>query len=220
VRSSSPRETARPTATGDEIIDLYERHAADYARDRGRSRLERNWLDRFLTYVPTGGTVLDLGCGTGDPIARYLVSCGYKVVGVDSSPSMIAMCRDRFPESKWVVADMREVELDRRFDGILAWDSFFHLKREDQRPMFERFARHASPGAPLMFTSGPRDGEAIGSYHGEPLYHASLDPAECRELLQINGFVVRDFVPDDPECGGHTIWLATFDQDPARSTSR
>jgi SAM-dependent methyltransferase len=197
--------------SADDIIDLYERHAANYARDRGRSILERSWIDRFLTYVPAEGTVLDLGCGTGDPIARYVMSRGYKVVGVDSSRSMIAMCRDRLPESEWVVADMREVELDRRFDGILAWDSFFHLKREDQRPMFERFARHAAPGAALMFTSGPHEGEAIGSYQGEPLYHASLAPAEYRELLEANGFVVRDYVPDDPECGGHTIWLATYE---------
>ena len=192
-----------------DIIDLYERHAADYDRDRGRGLLEQSWLDRFLAYMPSGGTVLDLGCGMGDPIARYLMTRGRQVLGVDSAPSMIAMCRARFPSCEWLVGDMREVDLGRRFEGILAWDSSFHLKREDQRLMFERFARHAAPGAPLMFTSGPYDGEAIGSYHGEPLFHASLDPAEYRQLLRANGFLVRDYVPDDPECGGHTIWLAT-----------
>jgi SAM-dependent methyltransferase len=193
-----------------DIIDLYERHAADYDQDRGRALLEQSWLDRFLVHVPSGGTVLDIGCGTGDPIARYVLTQGYQVAGVDSSPSMIAMCRARFPAREWVVDDMRRLDLGRRFDGILAWDSFFHLTREDQRLMFERFSTHAGPGAPLMFTSGPHDGEAIGSYHGEPLYHASLDPAEYRQLLGLNGFVVRDYVPDDPECGDHTIWLATY----------
>ena len=42
--------------------------------------------------------------------------------------------------------------------------------------MFPRFAAHAQPGAPLMFTSGSEAGEAIGEWQGEPLYHASLEP--------------------------------------------
>ncbi len=192
------------------IIDLYERHAADYDRDRGRALLERAWLDRFLSYVPESGTVLDLGCGTSQPIARYVVETGHGVLGVDSSPSMIALCRARLPESEWVVADMRKLALARRFAGILAWDSFFHLHMDDQRGMFPRFAAHASPGSLLLFTSGTSHGERIGSYRGEPLYHASLDPGEYEALLQGNGFELRAHVVEDPQCGDHTIWLATY----------
>src|SRR5215216_3405122 len=99
-----------------------------------------------------------------------------RVVGVDASPTLIALCRERFPGAEWIVADMRELALDRQFDGLLAWDSFFHLSGDDQREMFPRFAGHARPGAPLMFTSGTSEGVAMGSYRGEPLYHASLDP--------------------------------------------
>jgi 2-polyprenyl-3-methyl-5-hydroxy-6-metoxy-1,4-benzoquinol methylase len=195
----------------DAVVDLYERHAQAYDRDRGRSLQERAWLDRFLTHVCPGGTVLDVGCGMGEPIARYLVDRGVHVVGVDAAPSMIELCRVRFPDSEWHVADMREFELGRRFDGILAWDSFFHLGLDDQRGMFRRFASHARSGAPLMFTSGPAEGEAIGAYCEEPLYHASLDPAEYEQLLATNGFVVRSYVAEDPDCGEHTIWLATYD---------
>jgi hypothetical protein len=43
---------------------------------------------------------------------------------------------------------------------------------------------------------------------GEPLYHASLDAAEYRRLLAEQGFVVQDHVVEDPDCGGHTVWLA------------
>jgi SAM-dependent methyltransferase len=188
---------------------LYERHARDYDRDRSRSLQERAWLDRFLQYVRPGGTVLDLGCGMGEPIARYLIERGFQVTGVDSSPSLIELCRSRFPDSDWLVADMREIELGRRFDGVLAWDSFFHLTMDDQRKMFPRFAAHAERGAPLMFTSGPAEGEAIGSYGGEPLYHASLGPAEYERLLATNGFTLRAHVAKDSECGDHTVWLAT-----------
>jgi SAM-dependent methyltransferase len=199
----------------DSIVDLYERNAQAYDRDRGRSLEERAWLDRFLSHMRPESTVLDLGCGMGEPIARYLIERGVMVVGVDASPAMIQRCRARFPESEWIVADMRELELGRCFDGVLAWDSFFHLSMDDQRGMFPRFASHARRGAPLMFTSGTEEGEAIGSYCGEPLYHASLALAEYEQLLTTNGFVLGACVAEDPDCGEHTIWLATFDPRPA-----
>jgi SAM-dependent methyltransferase len=197
----------------DVVVDLYERHAQVYDLDRGRSLQERAWLDRFLAYVPTGGTVLDVGCGMGEPIARYIINCGFCVVGVDASPSMIELCRTRFPDSEWLMIDMRQLELRQRFDGILAWDSFFHLGIDDQRVMFPRFAAHARQGAPLMFTSGPAEGEAIGSCCDEPLYHASLAPAEYEHRLIANGFAVRAYVAEDAACGDHTIWLATYEDE-------
>lgn len=193
----------------DSVIDLYERHVRAYDRDRGRSLQECAWLDRFLEHVAPGGTVLDVGCGMGEPIAAYVIERGFDVVGVDAAPSMIDVCRARFPASEWVVSDMRELALDRRFDGILAWDSMFHLGVDDQRRMFGRFTAHARDGAPLMFTSGPSEGEAIGTYCGEPLYHASLDASEYEQLLAGHGFTLVAFVDTDPECGGHTVWLAT-----------
>jgi cyclopropane fatty-acyl-phospholipid synthase-like methyltransferase len=199
----------------DPVVALYERHAQTYDRDRDRSLQERAWLDRFLSHVGPGGTVLDVGSGMGEPLARYLIDHGFGVVGVDASPTMIARCRARFPNSEWVVADMRELELSRRFEGILAWDSFFHLSMDDQRGMFPRFASHAREGAPLLFTSGPATGEAIGSYCEEPLYHASLSPSEYEQLLATSGFVLRAHVAEDPDCGEHTVWLATYDVEPA-----
>jgi hypothetical protein len=59
-----------------------------------------------------------------------------------------------------------------------------------------------------MFTSGPHHGEAIGEFAGEKLYHASLAPEEYRALLDRSGFDVVDFRADDPDCAGHTVWLA------------
>ena len=195
----------------DTVVDLYERHYDEFDRDRSRSLQERGWLDQFLIDVRVGGTVLDVGCGMGEPIARHLIDRGLRVVGVDASPAMIGLCRARFPDHEWYVADMRELNLDRQFEGILAWDSFFHLDMKDQRGVFPRFASHAKPGAPLMFTSGSKEGEAIGVFCDEPLYHASLAPAEYEQLLVANGFVVRNFAADDPQCGGHTVWLALYD---------
>ena len=131
------------------IIGLYERHAEEWDKDRGRSLFEKAWLDRFLALLPQKASILDIGCGSAEPIARYLIEKGCEVTGIDSSPALIGMCKDRFPDQDWIVADMRTLSLDRRFDGILAWNSFFHLCPEDQRGMFPIFRRHAgTEGSP------------------------------------------------------------------------
>jgi SAM-dependent methyltransferase len=197
------------TLESEQIVGLYQRHAAVWDRLRSPSSLlERPWLDRFLKLVPAGGSILDLGCGAGLPIAGYLIGQGYRVTGVDSSAPLLELSRQRFPTQEWILGDMRTLDLGRSFDGVLAWDSFFHLPPEEQRPMFPLFSRHAGGKAALMFTSGPEHGSALGDFEGEPLYHGSLDPAEYRTLLGENGFEVVEHAVDDPSCGGHTIWLA------------
>jgi len=196
------------SSEANQIVSLYERHAQAYDTARSRSLFEKSWLDRFLALVPAGGSVLDIGCGMGEPIARYVIERGHAVTGVDSSSSLIDLCKSRFSAQSWLAADMRSLALGRRFDGILAWDSFFHLSPDDQRRMVPVFRDHAASGAPLMFTSGPAPGVAIGSFEGEPLYHASLDAGEYRTLLDKNGFDVVAHEVEDPACGGHTVWLA------------
>jgi hypothetical protein len=102
---------------------------------------------------------------------------------------------------------MRRLVMGETFNGILAWDSFFHLTPDDQRAMFSTFKAHAHTGTALMFTSGPQHGEAIGSYRGEELYHSSLAAEEYRALLESAGFEVVAHQAEDQDCGGHTVWL-------------
>ena len=192
----------------EKIVELYQRHARAWASERGNNLFETPWLDQFLALIPHGAGIVDIGCGSAEPIARYFIEKGYDVTGVDSSPTLIDICKTRFPRQEWIVADMRTLSLGRTFSGILAWDSFFHLCPEDQRRMFPIFRKHAAPNAALMFTSGPSHGEAIGTFRGEPLYHASLDQTEYRSLLDDSGFDVVAHVVEDPTCGHHTIWLA------------
>lgn len=170
--------------------------------------MEAVWLDRFLALLGPDKTVLDLGCGSGEPMASYLSGRGCDVTGVDTAPALIDLCRARLPDQRWYVADMRSLALDETFAGILAWNSFFHLCHDDQRRMFPVFRAHARAGTALMFTSGPEHGVAMGTFEGEPLFHASLSSAEYRALLMSNGFEVVAHAAEDPHCGGHTIWLA------------
>jgi SAM-dependent methyltransferase len=194
----------------DRIVDHYERHARAWDADRRRAAWnDKPWHDRFIAMLPCGAGILDLGCGSGSPVAQYMVERGFRVTGVDSSQTLISLCRQRLRDQEWLVEDMRSLRLSRRFDGVLAWDSFFHLRPDDQRRMFDVFARHAARSAVLMFNSGPAHGEAIGTYRGDPLYHASLDADEYRELLCHIGFEVIGHVVEDWQTGGgRTVWLA------------
>jgi cyclopropane fatty-acyl-phospholipid synthase-like methyltransferase len=197
------------TSHSDRVVSLYERHAHDFDADRTSDlSIERQWLDRFVRLLPPGATVLDLGCGSGVPVARHLIERGLHVTGVDSSPTLISLCRSRFRDRDWLVADMRTLDLGKTFDGLVAWDSFFHLSPADQRSMFSVFRKHAGPGSALLFTSGHAPYEHIGSYRNEPLYHASLAPLEYHSLLESNGFRVKAHISEDPDATGHTVWLA------------
>lgn len=190
------------------ILDLYHRRARDWDADRGRGLFEKPWLDRFLAHVPASGSILDLGCGSGEPIGRYLIEQGRRVTGVDGADGLIALCRTRFPDQTWIVADMRGLDLGRRFDGLIVWHSSFHLTPEDQTALFAVHARHVRPGGVLMFTSGSRRGESVGDWRGEPLYHGSLSLEDYRAGLAASGFDLLDHRQDDPTCGGATVWLA------------
>jgi predicted TPR repeat methyltransferase len=193
----------------DDVMATYERVGVAWAGARDRSLFERPLLERLRGLMP-GDRLLDLGCGSGDPIARHMASLGARVTGVDGAGAMLQLFRRTLPHHEAVRADMRHLALGRRFDGILAWDSFFHLDGAAQRAMFPIFAAHSCPGAPLLFTAGPAAGEAIGRVGGEPVYHASLDPGEYREHLDAAGFDVLAYRPEDPAIHGHTAWLARF----------
>ncbi|MBW9462005.1 class I SAM-dependent methyltransferase [Kluyvera sp. EC_51] len=190
------------------ILDLYQRHAEAFYQQRSRTLFEQRWLDKLLAAMGTTGKMLDLGCGNGQPIADYFIQQGCALTGVDGAPAMLTRARARFPEQRWLHHDMRTLNLAETFDGLIAWDSFFHLTQDDQRRMFSVFARHSHPGSALMFTSGTDHGIAMGEFEGEPLFHASLAPEAYRERLAEHGFAVLEMKMEDPECGGHTVWLA------------
>ncbi|MEO6360722.1 MAG: class I SAM-dependent methyltransferase [Sphingomicrobium sp.] len=197
------------SSASDRIIALYEQNAEAWDRQRGRDLFERPWLDRFVACLPGGGAqVLDAGCGMGEPIARYLIERGVRITGVDSSPSLVAKAQARFPQERWLVVDLRDLDLGCDFEGIIAWHSLIHLIPADQEVAIGRLAAHLRPGGFLIFTSGHEAGEVPGRWQGEELYHASLDPEQYRELLEGHGLTILDHRLSDPDCGSATVWLA------------
>jgi SAM-dependent methyltransferase len=195
-------------AVADGMHGVYERKATEFDQERAKTLFERSWLEKFEALLPANASILDVGCGSGEPIARYFIEKGYDLTGVDYAQSMIGLVRERFPEQTWLVADMRDLDLGRRFDGLLGWHSFFHLTRDEQRAVLPLFSRHLNPGGAMMLTVGPEEGECGGHVAGEDVYHASLSQAEYRTILDGLNFEILEFVVEDAECGFATVILA------------
>lgn len=195
---------AAPTA--EQMRGVYDRHGATFDATRTRALGEAAWLERVAAALPPGGEVLDLGCGAGEPVAAWFIARGYGLTGLDYSVTMLDLARRRFPEQPapriaWVQGDMRTLDLGRRVDAVIGWDSFFHLDPDDQRRTLGRIADHLRPGGVLLLTVGPDAGVAIGSVGGEPVYHASLGEGGYRAALDALGLATLAFARDDAQAG-------------------
>lgn len=187
---------------------VYEQHGLQYDAERSRLLFEKKWLRRFENLLPASAAILDAGCGGGEPIGRYFIEQGYKVTGIDFAAPMVELAKARFPDSTWYRMDMRVLDLQESFQGIISWHSFFHLTPNEQRATLARFAQHLQPKGLLLLTVGPDAGEVTGHVGGQPVYHSSLSPAAYQEVLHSLGMTVLDFVPEDPECDFASVLLS------------
>ena len=186
----------------------YEKIADWFDKHRSRDLFEKSYLDKAISYLKPGATILDLGCGMGEPIAQYFIEQGFDLLGIDGSQKLIALAKKRFPSTQFLVEDMRNIDLKKKFDCVIAWHSLFHLLQDNQRKMFQIFANHVNQSGILLFTSGPDAGEVWGDNGGENLYHASLSADEYKELLEQHGFQLLIHNVEDVDCGGATVWMA------------
>ncbi|ADK99875.1 class I SAM-dependent methyltransferase [Brevundimonas subvibrioides] len=198
-----------PARAAAAVVDLYDRRADDWIVDRGvqLTAADRLWLDRFTATLAPGDPVLDVGSGSGRPMAAALLERGLDVTGVETSARLVTKATQDLPSGRFLQADMRTLHLGRTFAGILAWHSLFHLTPEDQRLALPRLLAHAAPRSVVMFSSGHRLGHEVGEWHGEPLYHGSLDAAEYDAILAGAGFSVEQGVWADDG----SVWLARRD---------
>jgi SAM-dependent methyltransferase len=121
----------------------YEDVASEFIVGRGRnsSSVGASVVAEWSRALPAGGTVLDLGCGTGVPISQVLVERGFKAFGADASPTIVAAFRARFPG---VPVECAAVEgsdfFARTFHGVIAWGLFFLLDAYVQRRLIQKIA--------------------------------------------------------------------------------
>ncbi|MCA9319442.1 MAG: class I SAM-dependent methyltransferase, partial [Planctomycetes bacterium] len=93
--------------------------------------------------------LLELGCGGGS-LAHQLRD-RFDLTLSDRSPAMVRESRRLNPDCEHVVADMRTIDLDRRFDAVLIHDAVMYLTgRADLRAAFEAARRHLHPEGLLV----------------------------------------------------------------------
>ncbi len=186
----------------DEMSDWFDSHRSK------ELTMEKFYLNLLQKHILAGGKILDVGCGTGEPIAQFLITQGYKVTGIDASEKMIDLCKQRFPNAKWLLADMRTLNLQEKFHAVIAWHSFFHLPHDDQRSTLKLLTSMVEKNGLLMFTSGEEYGEVWSDNGGHDLYHASLSSAEYTEILSNCHFEILVHKVKDSDCGEATVWIA------------
>jgi cyclopropane fatty-acyl-phospholipid synthase-like methyltransferase len=182
-----------------------------HANSRGQPYVNRvlGYVDRVLEGLPSGARVLDLGCGTGDPIAKYIVEKGFRVIGVDQSEKMLEIARKVVPEAEFIQSDMINVQLADRFGAAIAWDSIFHVERQSHSGIFHKLAKSLEPGGRLLLSVGGSGADDFTSeMFGHSFFYSGHEPEVARELLEAEGFEIELWEVDDPSSRGHIAVIA------------
>jgi len=140
-----------PTET--DASNGYEEFASEFIAARDRSigvDVVRDWARN----LPSGAAILDLGCGTGVPISQSLIEDGFRVYGVDASPTLVAEFGRRFPQMS-VACEPVEAStfFDISFDGVVAIGLMFLLPADVQRSLIFKVASTLQRGGHFLFTS-------------------------------------------------------------------
>lgn len=154
----------------------------------------------FAERLPSGASVLDVGCGTGYPVDAYLAEKGFRVIGIDVSEKMIEKARaQRLRGSAFFRADILNFQPARTYDAVIAMDSLWHIAHDRQAELYSEISSLLHTGGWLFFTHGKKDGEVTGEMFGETFYYSALDKDTVLSLLAQNGFQVISLLEDYEE---------------------
>ena len=161
----------------DDVADRYDRHY-----DRSRGRCYHTHLSRHIMEVlPKTGLLLDIGCGTGLFVEKYVMECG-TAVGIDISRGMIRQARRRCKGSELVIGTGEAIPFsDASFDAIASLLAFSYM-RNPQGMLNEAF-RVMKPGGTIAICTL---GKKLLTYGVPAIYQIS-------EKMRVNHLLARDF---------------------------
>jgi len=165
----------------DRIAERYQadRHAFDHAKE----------LEEFVGLLSKKARVLDVGCGAGVPVAKFLIESGFEVVGIDFSENMLKLARENVPRATFIMKDMTKLDfVDNSFDGLTAFYSIIHVQREKHYPLFKDFHRILKPNGMMLVCMGPGEWEATEQYYGIRMFWSHYSPEKSLLLVKDAGF--------------------------------
>ncbi len=190
----------------------YDAVSVRYEQYGGQTKY-RAWLGELLERIPAGRAVLDLGCGSGIPVARDLAAAGHRVTGVDISDVQIRRARELVPQGEFVRADVTAIDFaPASFDAVVCLYMLIHLPLEDQPPLLERIASWLRPGGLFLATTGFQawtgtEENWLGG--GAPMWWSHADAATYRSWITQAGLSIdrEEFAPEGD--GGHALFWAS-----------
>lgn len=132
---------------------IYDLFAPYYDAVTGDSSTETAFIDSIIMHAhPQPATLLEVACGTGGIIAS--LAGRYQVAGLDISPGMLAVAREKLPAGIPLhLADMSSFKLNAKFDVVICvYHGINHLLRlSDWKGFFDCASRHLNNGGVLIF---------------------------------------------------------------------
>jgi SAM-dependent methyltransferase len=129
-----------------DTLAYYERHAAAFVESTQRVSLAET-RSTFLEHLPTGGSILDAGCGSGRD-TRVFRNLGYRATAFDGSPE-VARLAEGVAGTPVLVLDFSQIEWVEEFDGIWACAALLHLPETPLRHALHRLTRALKTGGVL-----------------------------------------------------------------------
>jgi SAM-dependent methyltransferase len=171
-----------------------------------------DWLTDLRDRLPDRGRILDIGCGCGIPVDRYLTAAGHQVTGVDISDVQIDRARQLVPGATFIRADATEMEFPAgSFDAVICLYALIHMPLDRQPHLLHDIARWLRPGGWLLASTGHNawtgtddnwlDGQAT-------MWWSHTDAATYRAWIDQTGLEITDqqFVPEGDS--GHALFWA------------
>lgn len=168
----------------------YDQCAKKYLEERGIFKNQK-YLDDLVKKLRKGSSILDVGCGAGIPIDKYLIENGFDVTGIDISPEQINLARKNLPKGKFLIKDMSKIDFSMNsFDAIVSFYAIFHIKREDHQNLFNKLFFILKVGGNLLVTMGLSEWEGEEDFHGVKMWWSHYDSKKNLEIIKNAGFKI------------------------------
>ena len=111
------------------LAETYDRIAEDWHRDHSNDDWWVKGTEVLISKMPSGGTLLDVGCGSGVK-AKYFLDRGFSVTGIDISKKLLEIARREAPYGHFELLKMENLAmLNQTFDTVFAQASLLHIPK-------------------------------------------------------------------------------------------